>query len=112
TLLPLMYMPDAIAGTINLMLAEPSSITIRDSYNVARFSASPVQIASAIKNTLPDFQISYNPDYRQKIADSWPDNIDDTVARTDWRWENKYDLDKMTADMIRNLLSSKALYFE
>ena len=109
TMLPLMYMPDAIAGTINLMLAEPSSITIRDSYNIAAFSASPVQIANAIKNTLPDFQISYNPDYRQQIADSWPDNIDDSQARTDWKWENKYDLEKMTEDMIRQLSPSKAL---
>ena len=108
TLLPLMYMPDAITGTIDLMLADASSISIRDSYNIAAFSCSPEEIANAIKKELPDFQIEYQPDYRQEIADSWPDYIDDAVARADWNWKNQYQLEDMTNDMIKNLSPSKS----
>lgn len=103
TFLPLMYMPDAIKGTIDLMQAEAVSISIRDSYNISGFSCSPAQIATSIRKVIPDFKIHYQPDYRQDIADSWPDNVDDTVARKDWQWKNEFDLDDMTADMIKNL---------
>lgn len=105
TFLPLMYMPDAITGTINLMNAETSAISVRDSYNIAGFSCSPEQIANAVKRQVPEFKIHYKPDYRQEIANSWPDLIDDAVARKEWNWQNKYNLESMTEDMIKNLLS-------
>lgn len=103
TFLPLMYMPDAISATINIMNAETKDITIHDSYNVGGFSCSPQEIAESIKKFIPDFKIDYLPDYRQAIADSWPDDVDDTVARKEWNWENKYNLDEMTEDMLLNL---------
>src|SRR5436190_11074366 len=100
TYLPMMYMPDAIKATIELMEAPAEKISIRTSYNVSAISFSPKEIANAIKNYIPEFTISYEPDYRQTIADSWPQSIDDTVARHDWGWQHEYDLTKMTKDML------------
>ncbi len=103
TYLPMMYMPDAIRATIELMEAPAANITIRTSYNISAMSFSPAQIAQSIKKEIPGFEINYKPDYRQAIADSWPASIDDTAARKDWGWKPEYDLDRMTADMITNL---------
>jgi nucleoside-diphosphate-sugar epimerase len=103
TYLPMMYMPDAIKATIELMEAPAEKISIRTSYNVAAMSFSPEQIASCIQQHIPEFEISYNPDYRQNIADSWPQSIDDSVAQNDWNWQPEYNLPKMTEDMIKNL---------
>jgi nucleoside-diphosphate-sugar epimerase len=103
TYLPMMYMPDAIRATIELMEAPADKISIRTSYNVAAISFSPKEIAQNIKQHIPDFTINYKPDYRQAIADSWPQSIDDSVARNDWGWKPEYDLSKMTKDMFDNL---------
>jgi nucleoside-diphosphate-sugar epimerase len=102
--LPMMYMPDAIRATIELMEAPASAISIRTSYNVSAMSFSPREIAAEIKKHLPDFEISYEPDYRQAIADSWPKSIDDRIARSDWGWKHEYNLPKMTDDMIKNMM--------
>lgn len=103
TYLPMMYMPDALKATIELMEAPASKIKVRTSYNVSAMSFSPKEIASSIKKHIPEFEISYKPDYRQAIANSWPGSIDDTVARNEWGWKEDYDLDSMTKDMINNL---------
>ncbi|MCX6210535.1 MAG: NAD-dependent epimerase/dehydratase family protein, partial [Bacteroidetes bacterium] len=103
TYLPMMYMPDAIKATIELMEAPASAISVRHSYNVAGISFSPKEIAAAIRKHIPDFTISYKNDYRQAIANSWPQSIDDTVARQDWNWQHDYELDTMVADMLDNL---------
>jgi nucleoside-diphosphate-sugar epimerase len=103
TYLPMMYMPDAIRGTIELMEAPAQKISVRTSYNLSSMSFSPDQLATEIKQFIPDFTISYKPDYRQAIADSWPQSIDDSTARNDWGWKPEYDLKKMTKDMIDNL---------
>jgi nucleoside-diphosphate-sugar epimerase len=105
TYLPMMYMPDAIRATIELMEADAKKISVRTSYNVSSISFSPNEIASEIKKHIPDFSINYKPDYRQYIADSWPQSIDDSVARKDWGWKHEYDLEKITDDMIENLRS-------
>lgn len=103
TFLPMMYMPDAIRATIELMEAPSEKIKIRTSYNISGMSFSPEQIAAEIKKHIPGFTIDYAPDYRQTIADSWPGSIDDSVARNDWGWKPEYDLPKMTKDMLENL---------
>ncbi|MBK8520687.1 MAG: NAD-dependent epimerase/dehydratase family protein [Chitinophagaceae bacterium] len=103
TYLPMMYMPDAIRATIELMEADASKISIRTSYNISGMSFSPKEIGAEIKNHIPDFSISYKPDYRQAIADSWPQSIDDAVARKDWGWKEEFDLEGMTKDMLENL---------
>ena len=103
TSLPMMYMPDAIQATIKLMESPCEKIKIRSSYNLAGISFNPKQIAAEIEKYIPDFKISYNPDYRQEIANSWPSSIDDTDAQHDWGWELKYNLQKMTKDMMKNL---------
>jgi nucleoside-diphosphate-sugar epimerase len=103
TYLPMMYMPDAIRATIELMEAPVDRINIRTSYNISGMSFSPAEIAAAIKRHIPDFSISYKPDYRQDIANSWPQSIDDSVAREDWGWQPEYDLERMTDDMLENL---------
>jgi nucleoside-diphosphate-sugar epimerase len=103
TYLPMMYMPDAIRATIEVMEAETSKISIRTSYNLSGMSFSPKEIAAEIKKRLPGFTISYEPDYRMEIAQSWPQSIDDSVAAADWGWKPQYDLSSMTADMIDNL---------
>ena len=103
TYLPMMYMPDAIRATIELMEADASKISVRTSYNIAGMSFSPKEIASAISSHIPKFQIEYAPDYRQQIADSWPQSIDDTIAQKDWGWKPEFDLGTMTTDMLKNL---------
>ncbi|MCC5930184.1 MAG: NAD-dependent epimerase/dehydratase family protein [Cyclobacteriaceae bacterium] len=103
TKLPMMYMPDAIRATLELMQAEESKIRVRSSYNVSGMSFSPAEVAASIQKHIPDFSISYQPDYRQGIANSWPDSIDESYARDDWGWRQAYDLDSMTADMLENL---------
>ncbi len=103
TYLPMMYMPDAIRATIELMEADASKISIRTSYNVSGMSFSPKEIAAEIEKHIPGFSISYKPDYRQAIADSWPQSIDDSVARNDWGWKEDYALDGMVKDMLENL---------
>tara|TARA_B100001540_G_scaffold305396_1_gene316255 strand:- start:3094 stop:4053 length:960 start_codon:yes stop_codon:yes gene_type:complete len=101
--LPMMYMPDAIRATIELMEAPLDKIKIRSSYNLAGISFTPKQISDEIKKHISDFEITYNPDFRQSIADSWPKSIDDTHAQKDWGWNLEYDLEKMTSNMIKNL---------
>jgi len=101
--LPMMYMPDAIRATIELMEAPYEQVKIRSSYNLAGVSFTPKQIAKEVKKHIPDFEMTYNTDFRQEIADSWPSSIDDSYAQKDWGWELKYDLEKMTSDMMINL---------
>ncbi|MFN5232557.1 MAG: NAD-dependent epimerase/dehydratase family protein [Bacteroidota bacterium] len=103
TKLPMMYMPDAIRATIELMEAPADKLTVRTSYNLAAMSFSPKEIAGSIQKSIPEFQITYKPDYRQQIANSWPQSIDDAQARVDWGWKHEYDLDKMTQDMLQNI---------
>jgi nucleoside-diphosphate-sugar epimerase len=103
TRLPMMYMPDAIRATLELMDAPSSCVRERGSYNLAGISFTPVEIAAAIKRSIPNFQIEYQPDFRQAIADSWPRSIDDQAARSDWHWHAQYDLDAIVADMLENL---------
>ncbi|MDN5201600.1 NAD-dependent epimerase/dehydratase family protein [Fulvivirgaceae bacterium BMA10] len=103
TYLPMMYMADAIKATIDLMQADKEDIQIRSSYNLAAISFTPEEISNSIKKTFPDFEITYKPDFRQAIADSWPDSIDDSKAREDWGWNHEYDLDRMTEDILLNL---------
>jgi nucleoside-diphosphate-sugar epimerase len=103
TRLPMMYMPDALNATISLMHADSEKIKIRSSYNVAAISFTPRELAEEIKKHIPDFQITYKPDVRQQYADSWPQSIDDHVARKDWGWKHEYDLRSMTNDMLINI---------
>ena len=101
--LPMMYMDDAIRGTMELMSAPEEKIKTRMAYNFSAMSFSPKEIGEELKKHIPDFEISYNPDFRQKIADSWPKSIDDSVAREEWGWNHEYDLSKMTEVMLKNL---------
>lgn len=103
TVLPMMYMPDALKATVTLMEAEPSRVPRHQGYNLAAISFSAGQLAAEIQKHLPDFKVAYSPDARQKIADSWPMSIDDSEARRDWGWSHEYDLPKMTADMLARL---------
>ena len=103
TVLPMMYMPDALNATIELMEAPAEKVKIRSSYNIAGISFDPEEIAASIRKHIPEFNISYKPDFRQAIADSWPASIDDTEARNHWRWKPQYDLDSMTKDMLHHL---------
>jgi len=105
TTLPMMYMPDGIRATLELMHAPEDSIKIRSSYNLAGMSFDPDQIFHAIKSYYPDFKINYKSDFRQKIADTWPQSIDDSGANIDWGWKPEYDLKKMVDDMIMHLKS-------
>jgi nucleoside-diphosphate-sugar epimerase len=103
TTLPMMFMDDAIKATLDLMHSNPDNIKIRSSYNLSGMSFSPKEIADEIKNYFPEFQITYKPDSRQAIADSWPQSIDDSVARNEWGWKPNFDLKKMSEEMIVNL---------
>lgn len=103
TRLPMIYMVDAIRATLELMDAPTEDITVRTSYNLAGMSFSPAEIFAAIQEYFPDFRIDYQPDFRQKIAESWPETIDDSSAEKDWGWQPAYDLKRMTADMIYHL---------
>ena len=99
----MMYMPDAIRGTIELMEAPAEKINVRHSYNLSGMSFSPKEIGAEVAKHIDGFTMSYKPDYRQTIADSWPQSIDDSVATRDWGWKPEYDLTAMTADMFANL---------
>lgn len=103
TYLPMMYMSDAIKATIDLMEAPKESVKVRSSYNVSAISFSPEEMTASILKEIPEFSASYKPDFRQAIADSWPDSIDDSVARNDWGWQPKYDLDAMTKTILEGL---------
>ena len=105
--LPMMYMDDAIKATIQIMQAPAEQIKIRSSYNLSAMSFTPEEIATEIKKHYPDFKMSYEPDFRQKIADSWPASIDDSSAREDWNWQNDFNIENMTTEMIANLKAHK-----
>jgi nucleoside-diphosphate-sugar epimerase len=105
TKMPMMYMDDAIKATINIMQADADKIKIRSSYNLAAMSFTPAEIASEIKKHIPNFTITYAPDSRQQIADSWPASIDDSFARQDWDWQHQFDIENMTTEMLENLAS-------
>ncbi len=107
TVLPMMYMPDALRATIGIMQADADKIKIRSSYNLAAISFSPEEIAAEIKSHIPSFEITYKPDSRQAIADSWPQSIDDSEARKDWGWKHNYTLSTMTTDMLKHLSEAK-----
>jgi nucleoside-diphosphate-sugar epimerase len=99
----MMYMPDAIRATIELMEAPAEKISIRTSYNLSGMSFSPKEISLAIAQHIPDFVVCYKPDYRQAIANSWPQSIDDSVARKDWGWKEEYTLETMVKEMLENI---------
>lgn len=104
TLMDMMYMPDALRAAIDIMQADPKYLKHRNSFNIAAMSFDPEEIAASIRKYIPGFRMRYEVDpVRQHIADSWPDNMDDTCARKEWGWAPNYDLDTMTRDMIRNL---------
>ena len=103
TVLPMMYMPDCIKATIDLMEAELAKIKCRTSYNLTAISFSAAELAAEIRKHMPEFTCEYKPDFRQKIADSWPKSIDDSTARKDWGWKHDYDLTAMTNDMLEKL---------
>lgn len=103
TELPMMFMEDAISATLQLMEAPKECISIRSSYNLAAINFTPHTLSNAIRKHLPNFKISYEPDFRQAIADSWPSSIDDSVARRDWNWKHHYDLESMTFEMLSQL---------
>jgi nucleoside-diphosphate-sugar epimerase len=101
--LPMMYMDDAIKATISIMQADAEDIKIRSSYNLSGMSFTPKELAAEITKHYPNFTITYEPDFRQKIADSWPASIDDSAARKDWGWKNDFNIENMTIDMFKNL---------
>jgi nucleoside-diphosphate-sugar epimerase len=103
TTLPMMYMGDAIRATIEIMQSPAENIKIRSSYNLGGISFSPETLFAEIRKHLPEFEISYRPDFRQKIADSWPDSINDSDAQKDWHWNHRFDLPTMTTEMLNNL---------
>ena len=107
TRLPMMYMPDGINATIQIMQAPAEQIRIRSSYNLAAMSFTPDNLAAEIRKHIPNFRIDYAPDFRQAIADSWPASINDSDARKDWNWNPEFDLAKMTEDMLVNLRAMK-----
>ena len=103
TELPMMFMDDAIKATVDIMKAPKEAVKIRSSYNLSAISFTPKQIAESIKKHLPDFKISYAPDYRQEIANSWPKNINDSYARQDWKWKHQFNLEAITNEMLLQL---------
>ena len=107
TFLPMMYMPDAIRATIELMEAPIENIKVRTSYNLSGMSFSPKEIAEEIRKHIPEFEMGYEPDYRQPIAESWPQSIDDSTAFKDWGWKPEFTLSSMTEDMLENLKDFK-----
>jgi nucleoside-diphosphate-sugar epimerase len=107
TCLPMMYMEDAVNATVQIMQAKTDQIKIRTSYNLSAINFTPKELASEIQKHIPNFTITYNTDYRQVIADSWPNSIDDSKAREDWGWSPNYTLSKMTKDILDNLLTQK-----
>ncbi|HEY0062193.1 MAG TPA: NAD-dependent epimerase, partial [Telluria sp.] len=103
TTLPMIYMPDAIRATIELMEAQAGQIAIRSAYNVAGLSFNPRELAAAITRALPDFEIGYQPDSRQAIADTWPQSLDDAKATADWGWKARIGLEQLVTDMLANI---------
>jgi nucleoside-diphosphate-sugar epimerase len=103
TSLPIMFMDDAVRATIDIMNTEASNVKVRSSYNINAISFTPKELTIAIQELLPDFTINYEPDFRQKIADSWPESIDDTIATNDWNWSSKFDMKAIVFEMITNL---------
>ncbi len=103
TRLPMMFISDAIKATIDLMEASSEDIGVRTSYNLTAMSFTPEEIAKEIQKHIPDFEITYKPDFRQEIAETWSESIDDTAARNDWKWQEKYDLEKMVKVMLDNV---------
>jgi len=111
TLLPMMYMPDCIKGTIELISAD-SAVLKQRVFNLAAFSFTPRDLANEIRKHLPDFSISYNPDYRQQIADGWPNSLDDSNARQQWNWYPEYTVETMTIDMLEHLSEKLGIAFQ
>lgn len=107
TILPMMYMDDAVRATIMLMEADPEKIKIRTAYNLTALSFSAKELADNVSKYIPDFKCTFSPDSRQKIADSWPKTIDDSCARNDWEWKPEFGLDQISEDMIKNLQKGK-----
>lgn len=107
TRLPMMYMPDAIRATLELMTAPAGKIKVRTSYNLSGISFTPAEVAAEIRKHLPGFEVTYKPDFRQKIADSWSESVDDSEARRDWGWRPEFDLATMTMDMLEHLRTRK-----
>lgn len=103
TYLPMMYMDDAVKATLDLMEAPAEKVKIRSSYNISAMSFSPAEIAAEIKKHIPEFTITYQPDFRQAIADSWPKSIDDSRARQDWNWQHRFGLKEMTKEILEHL---------
>lgn len=103
TELPMMFMEDAIKATLQLMETDAENVKVRSSYNLSAMNFTPSQMAESIQNHIPDFKVSYEPDFRQAIADSWPSSIDDQEARRDWGWKAEFDLEKTTKEMLENL---------
>ncbi len=103
TTLPMIYMPDAVRATLELMKAEPGRLRIRSSYNILGTSFSPAELARSIRKRIPHLQVTYVPDFRQQIAQSWPRSVDDSQARADWGWEPRFDLEALVEDMIANV---------
>jgi nucleoside-diphosphate-sugar epimerase len=103
TRLPMMYMPDALRATTDLMEAPKDKIKVRSSYNLAAMSFSPIEITTEIQKHIPDFKVKFEPDFRQEIASSWTESIDDSQARSDWGWDHEYNLEKMVVDMLNNV---------
>ena len=102
TVLPMMYMPDLLKGTVSLIQADDASLTQR-TYNIGALSFTPRELAASIEKRVPGFTIDYSPDFRQRIAETWPQQLDDSAARRDWGWAPEYDLDMMTEDMLLQL---------
>jgi nucleoside-diphosphate-sugar epimerase len=107
TCLPMMYMDDAIQATIDIMHAPSEKIKIRSSYNLAGVSFTPKEISAEIKKHIPNFSISYKPDFRQEIADGWPNSIDDSQTFIDWGWKHKFELSDIVSEMLTRLKNSK-----
>ena len=103
TVLPMMYMPDCIKGTIDLMEADLARLKHHADFNLAAMSFSPAELVAEIQKHIPEFVYEYKPDFRQEIADSWPRTIDDSAAREEWDWEPEYDLAAMVKDMLEKL---------
>lgn len=107
TYLPMMYIDDALKATIDLMEADADKIKVRSSYNITAMSFAPEDITKSIQQYIPDFKASYSPDFRQNIADSWPDSIDDSAARKEWGWKENFDLDKMSRIILKELKNDR-----
>lgn len=103
TKLPMMFMDDAIRATMDIMKTDSVNVKERSSYNLAAMSFTPAQIGESIKKSIPDFTLSYDPDFRQRIADSWPNSVDDSDAQADWGWKAEFDLEKTTKEMLQHL---------